>query len=454
MKILLWHGYLLTGTGSNVYSANIASSWRRGGHDVLVMCQERHPDVLDFVDAYGVVDGKKSALDTTPVPGVAAGRGRCRVVRPDIGDLLPVYVYDSYDGIEAKTFVDLSDEELIDYTNRNVTALTAVIGTFQPDVIITGHEVMGPYIAKLACAETSRSYLAKLHGSALEYAIKKQERYRRYATEGLVAASRVVGGSRYMVREAIAHVPGWEDRSAVVNPGCDIDLFKPQPRLRNGKTVGFVGKLIASKGVHNLLAALPLSREVQKTVIVGYGGFAGPLRRFAEALRSGDLASLRALAERGEDAPLPELVSFLADPPAGYLEAARAVEIDFTGRLEHGPLSELLPSFDVLVVPSVVPEAFGMVAAEAAATGVLPIVPSHSGIGEAGAAVEEAIGRPGWLTFDPGDPVRGIAAAIDRVLGTELQERQSLEQRATRFARSQWSWDHVANELLALAQER
>lgn len=453
MKILLWHGYLLTGSGANVYSANVARSWRRQGHDVLVMCQERHPEILDFVDACGVFDRSNRSFDTTPLPAVAAARGRCRVVRPDVGDVLPVYVYDSYEGIEAKTFVDLSDEELSDYTDRNVVALTAAIATFQPDVIITGHEVMGPYIAKLACDKTSHSYLAKLHGSPLEYAIKKQQRYRRYAIEGLTAASRVVGGSRYMVREAAAHVPGWEDRSAVVNPGCDIDLFKPRPRLRDGKTVGFVGKLIASKGVHNLLAALPLSREVQRTVVVGYGGFSDPLRRLADALRSGDLEASRALAERGEGAPLTELVSFLADPPAGYLDAARGIEVDFTGRLEHGPLSELLPSFDAFVVPSVVPEAFGMVAAEAAASGVLPIVPSHSGIAEAGAAVEEAIDRPGWLTFDSGDPVRGIAAAIDRVLGTELQERQSLERRATRFARSRWSWDHVAGELLALAQE-
>lgn len=454
MKILLWHGYLLSGSGANVYSANVARSWRREGHDVLVMCQERHPEMLDFVDAYSLFDGDNRAFETSPLQGVAGAQGRCRVVRPDIGDVLPVYVYDVYEGIEAKTFVDLSDEELAEYTKRNVTALSAAIESFQPDVIITGHEVMGPYIAKLACDKTSHSYLAKLHGSPLEYAIKKQERYRRYAIEGLATASRVVGGSRYMVREAAAHVPGWEDRSGVVNPGCDIDLFKPRPRLRDGKTVGFVGKLIASKGVHNLLAALPLSREVQRTVIVGYGGFSDPLQRFAQGLRSGDLGSLRELAERGEDAPLPELVSFLADPPAGYLDAARTIEIEFTGRLEHGPLSELFPSFDTLVVPSVVPEAFGMVAAEAAASGVLPIVPSHSGIGEAGAAVEEAVGRPGWLTFDPADPVRGIAAAIDRVLGTELQERQSLEQRATRFARSRWSWDHVAEQLLALAQER
>ena len=451
MKILLWHGYLLTGSGSNVYSANVARSWRRRGHDVLVVCQERHPEALGFVDAYGTFAPDNSAIEMLSLDATAA-EGRCRVVRPDIGPVLPVYVYDSYEGIQAKTYLDLSDAELHDYTDRNVTALSIAISDFQPDVIITGHEVMGPYIAKLACEPAGRRYLAKLHGSALEYAVKKQERYRRYAKEGLGAAARVVGGSAYMVREAAAYIAGWEDRAAVVNPGCDVELFKPQPHRRNDKVVGFVGKLIASKGVHNLLAALPLSHTVGRTVIVGYGGFEEQLGQMAAALRAGDLETVRGLASRGETGPLTELLAFLRDPPAGYSERARAMDIEFTGRLEHGPLSALLPTFDTLVVPSVVPEAFGMVAAEAAAAGVLPIVPSHSGIAEAGAAIEEAIERPGWLTYDHNDPIIGIAAALDRVLSTEPAERRRLESEAAALARRRWSWDHVGDQLLALAQ--
>ena len=45
----------------------------------------------------------------------------------------------------------------------------------------------------------------------------------------------------------------------------------------------------------------------------------------------------------------------------------------FTGRLEHGDLPELLPACEAQVVPSTFPEAFGMVAAEAAACGALPL---------------------------------------------------------------------------------
>jgi glycosyltransferase involved in cell wall biosynthesis len=256
-----------------------------------------------------------------------------------------------------------------------------------------------------------------------------------------------------MLQEAAAYIPGWSDRAEVVNPGCDISLFGPAPRPKARPKVGFVGKLIASKGVHNLLAALPLVTHDHETVIVGYGGFAEELHSLAGALRRGDLDEARAIAERGEHGRLDDLGDFLASPPNDYGVAAQRLSISFTGRLEHGPLSKVLPTFDVLVVPSVVPEAFGMVAAEAAACGVLPIVPDHSGIGEAGAAVEEAIGRPGWLTYDPDDPVRGIAAALDRVLEASAAQRDQMEAAAVELARSRWSWDHVSERLLQLARQ-
>ena len=48
MRILLWHGYLLGGTGSNVYSRALAREWSRGGHDVVVVSQERAPEQYDL----------------------------------------------------------------------------------------------------------------------------------------------------------------------------------------------------------------------------------------------------------------------------------------------------------------------------------------------------------------------------------------------------------------------
>lgn len=450
MKVLLWHGYLLRGSGSNVYTANIARAWRAQGHDVLLMCQERDLSDLDFIDEDGDFADDNRSYVTVPTSVSPAG-GRMTLLRPALGKVLPVYVLDEYEGFVAKRFVDLSDDELQTYTDANVSALVTAIERFRPDAIITGHEVMGPEIARRAAFVTKTSYIAKLHGSGLEFAVKQQERYRRFARDGLGAARVVVGGSRYMVREAAAVVPGWLERAAVVNPGCDVELFLPRPDRNAGTApiVGFVGKFIPSKGVHLLLAALgQMTTPGIRAVVVGYGSLEGTLRNLHAALTGGDLRRAREMAGGGD---LPKLVPFLEAVGPGYRERIRKVAVQFTGRLEHGPLSGLLPTFDVLVVPSVLAEAFGMVAAEAAASAVLPIGPRHSGIGEAIQTIERDLGRPGLLTYDPEAPVEGIAEAVDRVLALPRQERIEYGDMASHIARERWSWDTVARRLLELA---
>ena len=451
MRILLWHGYLLRGSGSNVYTANIARSWRKQGHDVLLMCQETDVGGLDFVDGVVAFDENNAGFtsETTDVP---AASGRCVVARPWIDRLLPVYVYDDYPGFRVKRFVDLTDDELDRYTALNVDAMVNAIDVHQPDAVITGHEVMGPYIAAQARARTGASFIAKLHGSALEYAVKVQSRYREFAREGLIAARWVAGGSRYMVEAASSVIPGWEERAVVVNPGCDVDLFGPRPIESRAPTVGFVGKFIAAKGVHHLLAALPLVESVGlRAVIVGYGGFDQELRALQRALASGDRDAALRIAEVGEsDVPLDALRQFLAGAPESYWARASAIDVSFPGRLDHGPLAEVLPTFDVLCVPSVLPEAFGMVAAEAAACGVLPVVPDHSGIGEVGRTIEKALGIRDLLVFDPADPIRSLAARIDGLLRLPAERRRGLGLEASRLATERWSWDEVSRKLLEL----
>jgi glycosyltransferase involved in cell wall biosynthesis len=253
-----------------------------------------------------------------------------------------------------------------------------------------------------------------------------------------------------MLDAASKTIHGWRDKATVVNPGVDIDLFKPDPLRSAGSRVGFVGKLIAEKGIHEFLLALGDTESPGlEVIVVGYGGDEEPIRQLWGALRSRDRNAARdvlsslALSERS--------IEWLDDASDEVLERFRDIPTEFTGRLEHGPLSTLLPTFDVLVVPSIVPEAFGMVAAEAAACGVLPIVPDHSGIAEAGEAVEEKIDMPGLLTFDHTRPITSMANAIDRVLALSPEDRKRMGALASELASTRWSWIYVGESLLAAA---
>jgi glycosyltransferase involved in cell wall biosynthesis len=124
----------------------------------------------------------------------------------------------------------------------------------------------------------------------------------------------------------------------------------------------------------------------------------------------------------------------------------------FTGALEHRHLRHLLPLCDVAVVPSIFPEAFGMVAAEAAAAGVLPVVSAHSGLAEVAAGIGEEVGpdAAALISFPTGDAA-ALRERLSAILGLSAERRRELGLAARRAVERRWSWKVVAGRLL---QER
>jgi glycosyltransferase involved in cell wall biosynthesis len=121
----------------------------------------------------------------------------------------------------------------------------------------------------------------------------------------------------------------------------------------------------------------------------------------------------------------------------------------FTGALEHRHLVHLIPLCDACVVPSIFPEAFGMVAAEAAAAGVLPVVANHSGLAEVGAgiATELPADRGHLVTFENGD-ADALRARLQELLALPADERRALGLSARRAVERNWSWRRVSERLL------
>ena len=86
MRILIFHGYLLRGTGSNIYNASLVRALTELGHEVHLLCQDRGAEELPFVDAVGRWEGGRLRVETVREPV------RCTAYLPDIGRVLPVYV--------------------------------------------------------------------------------------------------------------------------------------------------------------------------------------------------------------------------------------------------------------------------------------------------------------------------------------------------------------------------
>ena len=464
---------MLRGTGSNIYNASLARALARLGHEVHLLCQDRE------VQLEGV-----------------------QIHNPDIGGLLPVYVKDPYEGFEVKAFPELTDEELDRYIGANVAAVReAASQAGGIDASLANHLVMGPAILARAAIGP---FAAKIHGSALEYTVKPNPRFLPYAREGMEAASGVLVGSHHTAESlwaALPDVPGLREKTRLGPPGVDTDEFRPSPatgpdagrgacgragvsvlgpppRATRGRGVSgstesaagplivFVGKLIVSKGVDLLIAAWPLVRRAHpgaRLQIAGYGEYESGLRRLLAALECGDLDDAREVArlgwslEGGEEKPLSTLSAFLADPPPGYAEAAKgaAGSVELVGRLEHHEVAELLPYAEALVMPSTFPEAFGMVAAEAAACGALPVSADHSGMREVSrqlaAALPERVGRLTSFSVAEG-AVEAIAERLSGWLALPEEERKAAREKLIETAGRLWSWEGVARGVVAASR--
>jgi glycosyltransferase involved in cell wall biosynthesis len=436
MRVLIFHGYMLRGTGSNIYNVNLAPALARLGHEVHLLCQDRE----------------------VKIPGV-------QIHNPDIGGLLPVYVKDPYEGFEVKTFPELTEEELARYIEANVAAVREVAAEVGGiDLALANHEVMGPAI--LARADVA-PYAVKVHGSALEYTVKPFPRFLPYAYEGMDAAAGILVGSLHTGESlwtALPDLPNLKDKTRLGPPGVDVEEFRPIEAPRERKVV-FVGKLIVSKGVDLLLAAWPLVHAEHPGVrlqVAGFGAYEDALRRLQAALDAGDLDDARAVAaagwglEGGEEKPLPILSAFLADPPPGYAGAARAAagSVEWLGRLEHDEVAALLPHTEALVMPSTFPEAFGMVAAEAASCGALPVSAGHSGMLEVShrlaSSLPDAVAPLTSFPVEPG-AIEALADRLDRWF--ELPEQTRAEARASlvETVARLWSWEGVARGVLDAA---
>jgi glycosyltransferase involved in cell wall biosynthesis len=464
MRILIFHGYLLRGTGSNIYNANLVRTLANLGHEVHLFCQDRHYE---------------------PPEGVT-------VHVPDIGRVLPVYVADEYEGFDAKPFQELTDAELDHYLDANVESVRAVP---TPDVALANHLVMGPVILARALAGAA-PYAVKIHGSALEYTVRQhRERFLPYALEGIRSANGVLVGSHHTgesLFEVLADEPSLRERTRLGPPGVDVQTFRRREPdleriasrpaagwggeqgtaevlrtldLSRDRIVSFLGKLIVSKGVDLLLAAWPLVVDRvpdARLLVVGFGTYRDALDRFIDALRRADVEALREIAARGrelEGGPAGELRylnAFLETVGEDWLRAAPAAaeRIHFTGRLEHEDLPDLLTAVEAQVMPSTFPESFGMVAAEAAACGALPLSANHSGMAEVTATLAPALPeelRP-LMSFEVGPgAVREIAEKLVAWLTLDPAERERARAALAAEAARRYSWESVAKGVIDAA---
>jgi len=486
MRIAVVHGYFLGDSGSGVYVRNVAQALVALGHEVTLVCQEREPQRYEFIDSVWALDPSNTRL--RPLAARAPmGPGSCRLVRPDLGERLLVYVDGPFAGFPregVKAFQDAPGDWVESYLAANIAALRAAFVEWPPNLVLTHHAFAQPYVARQALGG-SAPYVVTCHGSELNFTLKCDERLARYAFDGLADAAAVVAVSATSAQDAIgwaaAHDLVIADRTSVIPPGIDTERFTPAPSRRaaidevtahlelpggfklsaEDDILAFAGRIGWTKGIQHAVAALSLVAAVRpraKLLVAGAGPAREALTRLAALLSAGDVDGARRLAAfdpelRTTDEYGPLVPKSLAAPggtsetvasdgAAASNEAAVGAafgpaRVAYLGHLAAPDVARVFAAADLALTPSVFPEAAALVTSEALSSGALPIVTYQSGLRQMADIEADILGD---------DAFRGLVPGRDLTLGLAEEIVRQLDRYPTRDAGFREAMHEVAIE--------
>lgn len=249
MRIGFYHGYELTGSGSNEYTYYLAQSLVKAGCEVHLICREPRPDRIAFVThAYAwTSSGEAQTLFCRNEQSPA-----CYLHQLPNGSVKPVYLTDKQRAGNVKSFVTLTDEELAEYHRLCESALTQILSQYQLDVLHCNHLVYQPVAARQPCLATNTPLVIYPHGSSIEYTIKKDKRFERLALESIVDSTGLIIGNNEVLDRILGLYPEHRqtilDKSRIVGVGVDTSLFKPVDRSGREHSIDQLAHSVEGEG--------------------------------------------------------------------------------------------------------------------------------------------------------------------------------------------------------------
>ena len=367
MKILFINHFPLTGSGSGVYTVNLARSLTRLGHECAIV----YPENEFYYDEYykikqypvffnGMNDGLKFNFP-------------CFTTHPR----------------SSFNFKDMSDIEKDTYGMAFVDKVLDVLTEFKPDVVHSQHLWTLSGVAANICETYKIPLIVTCHGTDI-IGIKDEEK--RNDLWGTVFAKKAYDYATNIItiskdnKKLLEEIFGKNDKVLYIKNGVDEQTFHKDDSISKEEVlkelkvdneykniISFVGKLTHIKGVDTLLKALSIIRDNSiLTLIAGDGELRKELENKAKELKLNNIV--------------------------------------FLGNLPQDELNRIYNIVDLSVVPSR-SEAFGLVAAEANMCGA-PVVATNVG------GLPEIVTRDKGLIIDVDDE-RNLANSINYILNNK-----------------------------------
>ncbi len=396
MRVLIPNHFPLEGSGSGIYTQNVAREITNKGHEALAITpahdeQEGFPFEVRTIlfTADGAEDISKRRLPFN-FP--------CFTTHP----------------LSTTTFADLDDDQRHAYVQAFQAAIDSAVSEWGPDVIHAQHLWVTSYVAHT----TGIPYVVTAHGTDL-MGFRIYEDWKAMALEGAQHAQTIIAISKQVAREAIELYGIPEGRVRIVMNGFDENIFhvmfvdRSKVMARYGipeepeHLITFVGKLTEFKGVDVLLdAARIYERELGDvvTLIIGDGALRLQLEAQAERLGLGG--------------------------------------VHFLGHQPQPAIAEILNSADISTIPSRV-EPFGLVAVEALACGTPVVATNEGGLPD---FVDERVGA----LVDVDNPAFLAEAIINEI---RCKSKATKGPFAAAYALKDFSWSGQVDKMIAIYQE-
>ena len=396
MRILIPNHFPLEGSGSGIYTQNIAREITKKGHKALAITpahamQHGYPfEVRSILFTLEGVEGESEPRLPFNFP--------CFTTHP----------------LSTTTFGDLDADQRQAYVQAFQAAIDSAVLDWNPDLIHAQHLWVTGYAAHKA----EMPYVVTAHGTDL-MGFRKYKDWKEMALEGARHAQTVIAISKQVARDAIALYGIPEERVRIVMNGFDEDIFHVMSVDRSklmakydlpkgpGYLITFVGKLTEFKGVDVLLDAAHIyERELDDvmTLIIGDGALRLPLEEQTERL--------------GLDG------------------------VHFLGHQPQRAVAEILNSADISTIPSRV-EPFGLVAVEALACGTPVVATNEGGLPD---FVDERVGA----LVDVGNAAALADAIISEIRSNSKEVKGPF---AAAYASKDFSWSGQVDKMIDLYEE-
>ncbi|HEY44400.1 MAG TPA: glycosyltransferase family 4 protein [Anaerolineae bacterium] len=395
MRVLIPNHFPLEGSGSGIYTQNVARELANKGHEALTITPG-HDEQTGFPFEVRTILFSPDEGHTSPER--LPFNFPCFTTHP----------------LSTTTFADLDNAQRETYIEAFRSAMDFAVSEWKPDVIHAQHLWVTSYVAKL----TGLPYVVTAHGTDL-MGFRKYDAWRPVALEGALSAGAIIAVSQQVARDTIELYGVREEQVHLVWNGFDQDIFHvmsvdqsevltqhglpPDPEY----VISFVGKLTHFKGVDVLLdAAVSYERELGEvfTLIVGDGELRKNLEEHAERL-----------GLRG---------------------------VYFLGHQTQPEVAKIFNLADVSVVPSRV-EPFGLVAVEALACGIPVVATNEGGLPD---FIDERVGA----LVDVGDHDQLAEKIVNEVKGDAKAMKGPF---AAEYALNGFSWASQVDKMISIYEE-